>query len=67
VPFISKDITTSGVFLEEEEKMRAQQLELIYSQSGILCNIFPDASQSILDKPKKKYRPYADGIVALEK
>jgi hypothetical protein len=31
VPYVSKDIATSRLFLEEEEIMRAQQLEQIYS------------------------------------
>jgi hypothetical protein len=33
---------TSGVFFEEDAIMRAQQLELIYSQSGLLYEILPD-------------------------
>ena len=36
VPQLSKDVATSGVFSEEEAIMRAQQFELIYSQSGQL-------------------------------
>jgi hypothetical protein len=63
LPCISKDVATSGVFSEEEAIMRAQQLELIYSQSGMLYEIFPDAPRSILDKAKKKYGPHVDGIV----
>jgi hypothetical protein len=43
--------------------MRVQQLELIYSQSDMLYEIFPDAPWSILDKAKKKSGPHADGIV----
>jgi hypothetical protein len=43
--------------------MRAQQLKLIYSQSGLLYEIFPDAPRSILDKAKQKSGPHADGIV----
>jgi hypothetical protein len=31
VPYISKNIATSRVFLEEEDIMRAQQIQLIYS------------------------------------
>jgi len=42
--------------------MRAQQLKLIYSQSGLLYEIFPDVSRSILDKARKKYGPHANGI-----
>jgi hypothetical protein len=43
VSVLSKDVATSGVFSEEEAITRAQQLELIYSQSGLLYEIFPDA------------------------
>jgi hypothetical protein len=42
-PYISKDVSTSGVFSEEEVIFRAQQLDLIYSQYGILYEIIPDA------------------------
>jgi hypothetical protein len=53
VPQLSKDVATSGVFSEEEAIMRAQQLELIYSQSGLLYEVFPDAPRSILDKTRQ--------------
>jgi hypothetical protein len=43
--------------------MRSQQLELIYSQSGMLYEILLDVPQSSFDKTKKKYRPHTDGIV----
>jgi hypothetical protein len=43
--------------------MREQQLELIYSQSCMLYNIFLDVPRSILDKAKKKYGPCVDGLV----
>jgi hypothetical protein len=63
VPQLSKDVATSGVFSEEEAIMRAQQFELIYSQSGLLYNILPDAPRSILDKTRQRAGPHADGIV----
>jgi hypothetical protein len=43
--------------------MRDQQFELIYSQSGLLYNILPDAPRSILDKTRQRAGPHADGIV----
>jgi hypothetical protein len=52
VPQLSKDIATFRVFSEEDAIMRAQQFELIYSQSGLLYNIFPDVPHSILDKTR---------------
>jgi hypothetical protein len=60
---LSKDVATSGVFFEEDAIMRTQQFELIYSQSGLLYNILPDAPQSILDKTRQRVGPHADGIV----
>jgi hypothetical protein len=43
--------------------MRAQQLEMIYSQYCLLYEIFPDAPRSILDKAKKRSGPHANGII----
>jgi hypothetical protein len=51
------------VFSEEDAIMRAQQLELIYSQSGLLYEILPDAPRSILDKTRQRAGPHANGIV----
>jgi hypothetical protein len=45
--------------------MRAQQFELIYSQSGLLNNILPDVPHLILDKTRQRVEPHADGIVGL--
>jgi hypothetical protein len=63
VPQLSKDVTTSGVFSEEDSIMRAQQFELIYSQSSLLYNILLDAPRSILDKTRQRAGPHANGIV----
>jgi hypothetical protein len=54
----------SGFFSEEDTIMRAQQFELIYSQSGLLYNILPDAPCSILDKTRQRVGPHADGIIS---
>jgi hypothetical protein len=61
-PPISKDVATSGVSNEEEAIFRAQQLDLIYAQSGMLYHLLPEAPRSNYD-PRKKPRPHADGIV----
>jgi hypothetical protein len=63
VPQLSKDVATSGVLLEEEVIKRGKHLELIYSQFGLLYEIFLDATWSILDKAKQKSGPHVDGIV----
>jgi hypothetical protein len=62
VPQLSKYITTSRVFFEEDAIMIAQKLELIYSQSCLLYKNFPDAPWSILDKTKQRVGPHVDGI-----
>jgi hypothetical protein len=54
VPQLSKDVATSGVFSEEEAIMRAQQFELIYSQSGLLYTILSDAPRSNLNKTRQR-------------
>jgi hypothetical protein len=61
-PPISKDIATSGVSNEEEAVFRAQQLDLIYAQSGMLYHLLLEVPQSNYN-PRKKPRPYVDGIV----
>jgi hypothetical protein len=50
------------VFLEEA-MMRVKQLELIYSQSSMIYEIFPETSWSIIDKAKKNYGPHDDDIL----
>jgi hypothetical protein len=60
---MSKDVAISRVFFEEESIMRSQQLELVYSQSGMLYKILNNAPWSTLDNAKQKFRPHADGIV----
>jgi hypothetical protein len=43
--------------------MRAQQLEMIYSQYGLLYEVFLDAPRLILNKTRQISGPHADGIV----
>jgi hypothetical protein len=47
--------------------MRAQQLEMIYSQFGMLYNILLDVSWSTIDKAKKNYGLHVKGIVGSTK
>ena len=48
---------------EEEAILRAQQLDLIYSQSGILYEIIPKAPRPTHDAENPKPRPHDDGVV----
>ena len=48
---------------EEEAILRAQQLDLIYSQSRILYEIIPDAPRPTHNVEKPKPGPHANGVV----
>jgi hypothetical protein len=62
LPYISKDVSTSRVTSEEEAIFKAQQLDLIYAQSGMLYEILPDAPRSNYD-PRQNLGPHVDGII----
>ena len=62
MPYISKDVSTLGVTNEEEAILKAQQLDLIYSQSRILYEIIPEALRPTHDAEKPKPGPHADGV-----
>ena len=62
LPYIVKDVSTSGVQNEEQAIFRAQELDLIYAQSSLLYEIIPNAPRSSFN-PKVKHGPHADGIV----
>ena len=63
LPYISKDVSTSRVTNEEEAILRAQQLDLIYTQSWILYEIIPEAPRSTNSVETPNPRPHADGVV----
>ena len=62
LPYIAKDVSTSEVQNEEQAIFRAQELDLIYAQYGLLYEIIPNALHSSFD-PKVKLGPHANGIV----
>ena len=62
LPYIAKDVSTSGVQNEEQAIFRVKKLDLIYAQSGLLYEIIPNALCSSFD-PKVKPRPHVDGII----
>jgi hypothetical protein len=51
------------VFSEEQGIFRAQQLDLIYSQSSILYEIMPNVSRYTLEMENTKSNPHVDGIL----
>ena len=62
LPYIAKDVSTSGVKNEEQAIFREQEMDLINAQSGLLYEIIPNTPHSSFD-PKVKHGPHADGIV----
>jgi len=63
LPYIAKDVALSGVTTEEEAIIRAQQLDLVYSQSRVLYDILPNAPRTETDPTKFVPGPHADGVV----
>lgn len=53
----------SRVTTEEEAIIRAQQLDLVYSQSRVLYDILPNAPRAEMDPMKFVPGPHADGVV----
>jgi hypothetical protein len=60
--YISKDVSTSGVTSEEEAIFKSQQLDLIYTQSGMLYEILLGTPRSNYD-PRQNIGPHAYGII----
>ena len=63
LPTIAKDVALSRVVTEEQVILRAQHLDLVYSQSGVLYDILPNAPRSWQELPRSSPGPHADGIV----
>ena len=63
LPYIAKDVALSGVTTEEEAIIRAQQLDLVYSQSRVLYDILPNAPRTETDPTKFVPGPHTDGVV----
>jgi hypothetical protein len=52
-----------GVVTEEQAISRAQYLDLVYSQSGTLYDLIPNAPRSSNDQTKPTPGPHADGMI----
>ena len=63
LPVIAKDVALSGAVTEEQVILRAQHLDLVYSQSGVLYDILLNALRSWQELPRSSPGPHADGIV----
>jgi hypothetical protein len=52
-----------GVVTEEEAITRAQYLDLVYSQSGTLYELIPNATHATNDPSKPSSISYTDGVI----
>lgn len=60
---ICKDATMMGKWMEEEKILRSQQLNLIYSQTGMIYNILPNFSHGETNRKKATPDPHANGVI----
>jgi hypothetical protein len=67
LPPISRDVAMGGVVTEEEAIARAQYLDLVYSQSGTLYELIPNAPCTSTDPSKPSSMAHADGIIGVVK
>ena len=60
---ISCDVAMSGAVIEKDVIRHAQHLDLIYSQSGTLYDIIPQAPRPSNDKLRTTPGPHADSVI----
>jgi hypothetical protein len=63
LPPIDRDLAMVGVATEEKSIMCAQNIDLIYSQSGTLYDIIRCMLLSLNDPKNLNLRPHVDGVV----
>ena len=63
LPPISRDVTMGGVTKEEEVISRAQYLNLVYSQSGVLYDIIKYAPHTSLYPSLPTSSGHVDGVI----
>jgi hypothetical protein len=63
LPPIARDVAMGGVITEEEAIARAQYLDLVYSQSGTLYELIPNAPRPSTDPSKPSSTAHADGVI----
>jgi hypothetical protein len=64
---ISCDVSMGGVVTEEESIAQAQYLDLVYSQSGMLYELIPNAPHTSIDPSKPSSMKHADGVIGIVK
>jgi hypothetical protein len=63
LPQIARDVAMGGMVTEEEAITRAQYLDLVYSQSGTLYELIPNATHPNNDPSKPSTASHADGVI----
>ena len=63
LPQITRDVAMGGVVTEEEVIARAQYLDLVYSQSGTLYELIPNATRATTDPSKPSSTSHVDGVI----
>jgi hypothetical protein len=63
LPWISRDVSMGGVFTEEESIAKSHYLYLVYSQSGTLYELIPNATHATNDPSKPSSSSPADGVI----
>jgi hypothetical protein len=63
LPKIARDVSMGSMVTEEEAIARAQYLDLVYSQSGTLYELIPNATRPTNDPSKPSTASHADGVI----
>jgi hypothetical protein len=63
LPPIAHDVAMGGVVTEEEAIAHAQYLDLVYSQSGTLYELIPNAPHTSTDPSKPSSTAHSDGVI----
>jgi hypothetical protein len=63
LPQIACDFSMGGVVTKEEAIARAQYLDLVYSQSGTLYELIPNATHATNDPYKPSTALHVDGVI----
>ena len=65
LPPIAQDVAMGSAITEEQSISRAEYLDLVYSQSGTLYDLIPQAPCPSTDPAKAPSKVPIDGIVGL--
>jgi hypothetical protein len=67
LPPIARDVAMGGAVTKEQAIARAQYLDLVYSQSGTLYDLLPNATRANTDPSKPSSSSHADGVISFVK